>query len=88
MKIKDGYMLRSVAGQHIVVPIGEAAQRFNGMITLNSTGAFLWNAMLKDINREELVNELLREYDVDEKMAGAGVDSFLRKVREAKLIDE
>ncbi len=88
MKIKDGYMLRCVAGQHIVVPVGEAAQRFNGMITLNGTGAFLWNAMQQDTDRCELVDKLLEEYDVDAKLAGAGVDSFLRKIREAKLIDE
>ncbi len=88
MKIKDGYMLRCVAGQNIVVPIGEAAQKFNGMITLNESGAFLWKAMSDDISRDGLVTKLLEEYDVDEKLAGAGVDSFLHKIRGAKLIDE
>ncbi len=88
MKIKDGYMLRSVAGQNVVVPIGAVAQTFNGMITLNGSGAFLWKAMESDTSREELIKKLLAEYDVDEKLASVGVDSFLRKIREAKLIDE
>ncbi len=88
MKIKDGYMLRSVAGQNVVVPIGAAAQTFNGMITLNGSGAFLWKAMESDTSRNELIERLLAEYDVDEKLASVGVDSFLRKIREAKLIDE
>ncbi len=88
MKIKEGYMLKTVAGQHIVVPIGEAAKRFNGMISLNGTGAFLWNAMAQETNRDELVARLPEEYDVDEKLADAGVDSFLHKIREARLIDE
>ncbi len=88
MKIKDGYMLRNVAGQNVVVPIGPAAQTFNGMITLNGSGAFLWKAMATDVSREELIEKLLEEYDVDSTLAGMGVDSFLRKIREAKLIDE
>ncbi len=88
MKIKEGYMLRTVAGQNIVVPIGSAAQRFNGMITLNSTGAFLWQEMHEETDRDTLVSKLLEEYDVDSKLASLGVDSFLRKIREAKLVDE
>ena len=88
MKIKEGYMLRTVAGQHIVVPVGQAAQTFNGMITLNDSGAFLWQAMLQETNRKELIAKLLQEYDVDSMLAGAGVDSFLYKIREAKLIDD
>ena len=88
MKIKDGFMLKTVAGQHIVVPIGEAAQKFNGMISLNDTGAFLWKAMSKDISRDGLVDKLLEEYEVEPNQADAGVDTFLHKLREARLIDE
>ena len=38
MKIKDGFILRSVSDAYVVVPLGEAAKTFNGMITLNETG--------------------------------------------------
>ncbi len=88
MKIKDGYILREVAGQNIVVPVGEAAEQFNGMISLNSTGAFLWTVLMENISRDALIGRLLDEYDVDKCEAEAGVDSFLAKMREAKLIDE
>ena len=44
MKIKDGFAKRNIAGSDIVVPIGENAKEFNGMITLNETGGFLWDA--------------------------------------------
>ncbi len=88
MKIKDGYILRKVAGQHIVVPIGEAARQFNGMISLNDSGAFLWEQMAEDTTRNELVEKLLAEYDVDAQKAEVGVDAFVDKMREAKLLDE
>ena len=47
MKIKDGYLHREVAGNIIVVPVGEASMNFNGMINLNETGAFLWKLFEK-----------------------------------------
>lgn len=81
-------MLRAVAGQNIVVPIGAAAVNFNGMITLNETGAFLWQKMSEDTDRDGLVKALLAEYDVAHEVACCGVDVFLKKLKEAKLLDE
>ena len=46
MKIKDGFILRNVAGNNVVVPIGQATIDFNGMIILNDTGAFIFEQML------------------------------------------
>ena len=47
MKIKDGYMVREVAGSQIVVPVGERTVDFNGIITLNETAAFLcWRSTM------------------------------------------
>ncbi len=88
MKIKDGYMLKNVSGQNIVVPVGNAALTFNGMISLNGSGAFLWSSMTEEVSRQGLIDRLLAEYDVDPQIAAVGVDSFLKKMREAKLIDE
>ena len=42
MKIKDGFMLRKVGGQNVVVAVGKASRDFNGIIRLNDTGRFLW----------------------------------------------
>lgn len=41
MKIKKGFVLRSVVGSRVVVPMGNEAINFNGMITLNETGLFM-----------------------------------------------
>ena len=87
MKIKEGYMIREVAGHHVVVPVGDAALDFNGMINLNETGAVLWKAMLEDADEEKLVSALLAEYDVPEDIAKKDVEVFVKKMREANLID-
>ena len=88
MKIKEGFMLRTVAGQTIVVPVGSAAVSFNGMISLNGSGAFLWGKLTEENDRDGLIKALLDEYDVTKEVASCGVDMFLKKMREAKLIDE
>lgn len=81
-------MLRNVAGRDIVVALGAAAVDFNGMISLNETGAFLWKILEKGAEYDELVNAILKEYDVSEKDAKDGVDSFLNTAREAGLLQE
>lgn len=80
MKIKEGYMLRDVAGNHVVVPMGKEAVDFNGMISLNDTGAFLWKLMEEECTRDQLVEALLQEYDATKEQAEQGVDRFIRKV--------
>ena len=45
MKIKDNYVLQTMADEYIVVPVGEEADRVHGIIKLNETGAFLWKRM-------------------------------------------
>ena len=47
MKIKENYVMREVAGQAIVIAIGEESERFKGMINLNRTGRDVWLYMEK-----------------------------------------
>lgn len=88
MKTKKGFMLRKVAEKHIVVPIGKASVEFNGLITLNETGAFLWERLQRGATEESLLADILAEYDVDEATAKAGIEAFLNTARGAGLIDE
>ena len=88
MKIKEGFMIREVAGYNVVVPVGDAAVDFNGMINLNETGALLWRTLLNGAEESDLVAALLAEYDVTEDIAKQDVSGFIMKMREANLIDE
>ena len=86
MKIKEGFILREVAGSFIVVAVGEAVKTYNGVITLNETSAFLWNKLIKGATEEELVDALLSEYEVEKEDAVKGVKSFINKLVEAKVV--
>ena len=79
MKMKDGFLLREVAGQTVVLPIG-ADMDMNMMITLNETGAFLWEKLQEETDEAGLVTALLAEYDVDEATAKQAVANFVAKL--------
>lgn len=87
MKIKEGFIVRNVAGSNIVVPIGEQTVDFNGIITLNETGAFLWQFLEKGADENALVSELLKEYDVDINTAKKDVDIFVSKLKGAGMLE-
>ena len=79
MKIKDGFILRQVAGQNVVLPSGDTLD-LNLMITLNDTGAFLWQQLQTECDEDALVAALLKEYDVEEERARTSVQAFVKKL--------
>lgn len=87
MKIKEGFLLRNVAGNNVVVPIGQATLDFNGMMSLNDTGAFLFSKMIEGTTREKLIKELMAEYGIDEQLAQKDVDTFIQKVEGENLFE-
>lgn len=88
MKIKDGFMLREIAGQWVVVPLGERVVEFNGIMTLSDSGALLWRKMEQHTTEEELLNAILSEYSVDKETAKADILEFINKIKEQGLIEE
>ncbi len=86
MKIKDGYLLREVAGSNIVVPVGEGTIDFSGVITLNEVGAFIWKILEKGAAKEEVVEKMLSEYDVDKATAEKDIDEYISALKGAELI--
>ena len=85
MKIKEGFLLREVAGQTVVLPCSDALD-LNMMITLNDTGRFLWQLLEQDTDEEALVSALLAEYDVDVETARKSVAGFVAKLKENDFV--
>lgn len=80
-------MLREVAGNYVVVAVGEASKNFNGVINLNESGAFLWKKLADGIEEAELIKELLNEYEVSEEIANNDVKTFIKKLKEADILE-
>ena len=87
MKIKEGFILRKIAGEDIVVPIGNNIADFNGVIRLNESAAFLWKTLQDEISKEDLINSLIKEYEIDENLATNDVEGFLNILEEHKAIE-
>jgi hypothetical protein len=77
MKIKSGFVVRSVGGENIAVPVGERAKTFKGMIKLNETGHYLWKLFSEENTEAAAVKALCAEYDVDESIAREDVKKFM-----------
>jgi hypothetical protein len=87
MKIKEGFMLRNVADNYIVVPVGKASLEFKGLINLNGVGAFIWECLEKETTMEEVIDKVIKEYNIDNELATRDVNNFINKLVEAKLLD-
>lgn len=88
MKIKEGFLLRQVGDNHVVVPVGAQTVDFRCIITLNEVGAFLWKKMTSDCIVADLVAAVLAEYDVAADIATADAERFVAALREKNLLDE
>ena len=86
MKIKDGFVLREVAGSYVLMNIGGELS-FNKMITLNETGALIWNALSDSISVDEIAKRIASEYEVSEDVALNDVNVFVEKMKEAGVIE-
>ncbi len=84
-KIKEGLMLREVSGNYVVVAVGKMSKEFKAVITLNETGAFLFKKLQASITKEDLIKELMNEYEIDLNTATNDVDKFIQKLEDGKL---
>lgn len=87
MKIKEGFMLKNIAGANVVVPVGSNTVSFKAVITLNDSGAFLWKQLESETTPQDVLKAMLTEYDVDEATAKADIDEFIELLKKADLLE-
>ena len=88
MKLKKDYVLRQAAGAWVVLPIGEEAVNFSGMIKLNDSGVILWRVLEQGGDKPELVDALTKEYNVSFEQAETDVDEFLSTLKHYGCVSE
>lgn len=85
MKLKDGFILRTVAGETVALPASGVTD-LDMMITLNETGRFLWEKLAAGAEQVDLVEALLGEYDVAQDVAEKSVIAFVAKLKELDFL--
>lgn len=87
MKLTEHYMKREIAGEVILIPVGEMATKFNGMITLNETGIFIYQCLKKEMDREEIIRAMLEEYEGDEAVIRQEAEKFLNQCEQIGVVE-
>ena len=85
MKLKDGFVLKEIAGECVVVPTN-ADLNLDALITLNSTAKTLWICLDNGAEIDDLVSALLNEYEVDEITARQASEHFVNRLKELDLL--
>lgn len=89
MRIKDNFIFQNVADEYIVVPVGDQADQLNGIIKLNSAGAYLWNLLAdKERSYEELIDSLIGKFKIERVLAETDVNRFVDQLKRLHCIDE
>jgi hypothetical protein len=88
MKLKGEFVLREVAGEIIVIPVGKTALNFNGMICINGVSAEIWKGLQEEKTKGEILENILQEFDVSREEATADLDVFLHQLRENNLLED
>lgn len=80
--------MREVAGTYVAVAVGARSAEFHGMVNLNETGAVLWKALEQGVDRKQLAQSLLDNYDVSEEQAMNDVDKFIAMAVENGFVED
>lgn len=86
MKLKYDFAVREILGEYVMVPMGEGALKFAGMISTSETGATLVGALKNQVSRQELLQLLLDQFEIDEATAAADLDEFLMQLKKLNLL--
>lgn len=88
MKIIDGYVLKSLGSQNLLVGVGANVAHSGVLRKLNESAAYLWKAVEGKVFTEEtLVGLLLDEYEVSREEASEAVKDLLKDWIEQKVVE-
>lgn len=88
MKIEKSFILREIAGDYVIVPVKETALEFNGLITVNEVGAFIWKCLQKETTPEQIAEAICEEYEVEYSQAEADTKEFIGTLKDRGILGE
>lgn len=86
MKVNENFIMREIAGESILVPVGQQAKVTDGVVTLNPVAAVIWRALREQPEYEAALKAVMDEFEIDEQQAREDLDEFLKQMQEAGLL--
>ncbi len=87
MKIKEGFVLRKVMGNNVVIATGAASKNFHGMVKLNDTAQEIWGYLANGLDIDAMCKEMLEKYDVDEALLRADIEKTIKTLAEQGFVE-
>ena len=87
MKACDGFILRNIAGESILMPAGDNIKKFRGTVLMNELSVFVRNQLQSAVSRDELLARILDRYDIDRQTAAADLDKLLADMEKAGILE-
>ncbi len=72
------FIYREIAGENILVPTGKAAEELYGIVSLNTTGKLLWDALQEKCTLLDLSYVLMKAYDLEQDQSIQDVKDFIK----------
>ena len=88
MKIKNGYNLRTVAGEKIVIPLADESRKNQGIFKLNEEGASLFLLFQQGAELSDGAELLIETYGASMEQAESDVKDFVDVLKQFNMIDE
>lgn len=88
MKLEKEFVLREIAGDYVIIPVGKTVIEFNGLITVNEVGVSIWNMLQNEVTFDQIVQGILNEYEVEESVAREDIREFLDQLIGGGILTE
>ena len=88
MRIKQGFTLREVCGERVIIGEGLGAVNFGKLLALNESAAWLWKEAqaMGDFTVETLAEKLCGEYEVTTEEARQDVMEIIQEWKSVGVI--
>lgn len=86
MMLKRKYILRTVADKTVAIASENGNEKTENVLTLNSTGAFIFGKINEGAEKDAIVSAFFDEYDVTKEEAAKAVDAFIESLEKAGLL--
>ena len=88
MKLIEGFSIRTILDETVIIPTGKAGHCLSGLISVNETGEYLFELLQAEQTMESLVTEMLEEFEVEKETAEADVKAFVNVLIENGMLEE
>lgn len=86
-RAKPNYVLREIAGEHLLIPISAEDDEQSQIAILSDGGRFLWEKLQREHSIAELTEAMTEEYDVPFEVARSDVLEFINQLQKNSLLE-